>query len=55
MSGLSPSDIIEERITFALCHENLYLAESYDGWDNKSAAENSFKIYCGGGGSRSSL
>ena len=29
-SGSYPADTIEERITFALCHAHLYLAESDD-------------------------
>ena len=51
----SPADKIEKRITFALIHERLYLAESYDEQDDKSAAENIFYISCGGGGSSPSL
>ena len=54
-SGIYPEDKIEERIPFALCHARLYLTVSYDDWDNKSAAENTFDISCGGGGSISSL
>ena len=37
-SGNSPEDKIEERITFDLSQARLYLAESYDERDNKSAA-----------------
>ena len=47
-SGLSQEDKIEERIIFALCHARLYLTESYDDWDDKSAASNIFDISCGG-------
>ena len=54
-SGLSPEDKIEERIPFALCHARLYLAVSYDDWDEKSAAANTFDISCGGGVYISSL
>ena len=43
---------IEELITFALSHAHLYLEESDDGWDNNSAAENTFDISYGGEGSR---
>ena len=55
VSGLSPEYKIEEQIPFALCHARLYLTESYDDWDDKSAAANTFDVSCGGGGSRSSL
>ena len=54
-SGLSLEDKIEERIYFALCHARLYLTVSYDDWDEKSAAANTFDISCGGGVSISSL
>ena len=54
-SGLSPEDKIEERIPFALCHARVYLTESYDYWDNKLAAANTFNISCGGGVYISSL
>ena len=54
-SELSPVDKIEERITFALCHARLYLAESDDEQDDKYAAENTFDISCGGVGYISSL
>ena len=54
-SGLSPKDKIEERIPFALCHAHLYLTVSYDDCDDKSAAENTFNISCGGEVSISSL
>ena len=49
-----PADKIEERITFALSYARLYLAESYDEQDNRSATENTLYISCGGGGSSSS-
>ena len=55
VSGLSPEDKIEERIPFDLCHARLYLTISYDDWDDKSAAANTFDISCGGGVSISSL
>ena len=54
-SGLYPKDKIEEWITFALCHARLYLTVSYDDWDDKSAAANTFDISCWGGVSISSL
>ena len=54
-SGNPPSDKIEERITFALSHTSLYLAESDDERDDKYAAANTFNISCGYGGSISSL
>ena len=54
-SRLSQEDKIEERILFDLCHARLYSIESYDDWDNNSAAANLFYISCGGGGSISSL
>ena len=54
-SGLSLEDKIEERIYFALCHARLYLAESDDERDNKSAAASTFDTSCGGGVSISSL
>ena len=54
-SGHYPEDKIEERITLALSHARLYLFESYDERDDKSAAANAFDISCGGGISRSSL
>ena len=50
-SGHCPSDKIEERMTFALIHENLYLAESDDEQDAKSDAANTFNISRGDGGS----
>ena len=37
-SGHPPADKIEERITFALRHAHLFLAESDDEQDDKSAA-----------------
>ena len=52
-SGNSPADKIEERITFDLSHARLYLAESDDEWDDKSSAENTLNISCGGRGYRS--
>ena len=54
-SGYSPAGKINERITFALSHAHLYLADSDDEWDDKSAAANTFDISCGGVVSRSSL
>ena len=54
-SGNYPADEIEERIIFSLIHARLYLAESDDERDNKSAAANTFFISYGGGGYRSSL
>ena len=51
----SPVDKIEERITFALSHARLYLAESDYEQNNKSATAILFKISCGDGGSSSSL
>ena len=54
-SGHYPADKIEERGTFSLIHARLYLAESDDEQDNKSAAANTFNISCGDGGSSSSL
>ena len=54
-SGHSPEDKIEERITFALIHAVLYLAESDDEQENKCAAENTFYISCGDRGFCSSL
>ena len=50
-----PEDKIDEWITFALSHAHLYLAESDDKLDDKSDAAHTFDIYCGGGGSSSSL
>ena len=55
VSGHSSADKIEERITFALSHARLYLAESDDERDDNSAAANTFDISCVGGGSSSSL
>ena len=54
-SGHSQADKIQERITFALIHVRLHLAESYDEQDNKSATANIFDISCGNGGYSSSL
>ena len=54
-SGHSPEYKIEERITFALRHARLYLAESDDERDDKSAAANKFDRSCGDGGSSFSL
>ena len=51
----SPAYKIKERITFALSHARLYLAESNDEEDNKSATENRWYISCGGGWYSSSL
>ena len=53
--GRSLADKIEERITFSLSHARLYLDESDDERDDKSASANTFNIYCGDGGSISSL
>ena len=54
-SGHSLADKIEERINFDLSHARLYLAQSDDEQDDKSADENTFDISCGGGVSISSL
>ena len=54
-SGNYTPDKIEEGITFDLIHARLYLCESNDERDIKSAATNTFDISCGGGRSRSSL
>ena len=54
-SGHPPEDKIEERINFALSHAHLYLSESDDEQEYKSAAANTFDISCGGGGSISLL
>ena len=54
-SGHPPAYKIEERVTFALSHEHLYLAESDDKQDKNSAAAKIFDISGGGGGSSSSL
>ena len=54
-SGLSQEEKTEEQIPFALCHARLYLTESYDDWDDKYVAANTFDISYGGGGSRYSL
>ena len=43
-SGHSPADKTEERITFALSHARLYLAESDDEQYEKSVAANTFYI-----------
>ena len=51
-SGHSPENKIEERITFVLSHAHLYLAESDDEQENKSASANIFYIFCCGGGPR---
>ena len=51
----SQADKIEERITFALSHARLYLFESDDEQDDKSAAANTFDIPYGSGVYRSSL
>ena len=53
--GNSPADKIKERITLALIHARLYLAESDDERDDKSDASNIFDISCGGEGYSSSL
>ena len=54
-SGNSAAYKIEQRITFALSHAHLYLSESDDELDDKSAAANTLYISCGGGRSISSL
>ena len=54
-SGNFPADKIWERITFALSHACICLAESDDERDKKSAAANTFDIYYGNGVSSSSL
>ena len=54
-SGHSPSDKIQERVTFALIYARLYLAESDDEQEEKSAAVNTLYISYGDGGSSSSL
>ena len=50
-----PEDKIEECITFVLIHASLYLVESDDEQDDKSATANTFDVSFGGGGSSSSL
>ena len=55
VSGHYPAYKIEERIIFALSHALLYLAESDDEQDYKSAATNTFDISCVGGEYSSSL
>ena len=55
MSGNSPADKIEEPITFALIHAHVYLSESDDERDDKSASAKTFDISYGGGGSSHSL
>ena len=52
-SGHSPADKIEERITFALSHACLYLAESDYEQNDKYSAANTLYTTCGGGGSSS--
>ena len=54
-SGNPPADKIEDRITFTLSHALLYLSESNNEQNNKSADVNKFNIFCGDGGSSSSL
>ena len=54
-SGNSQADKIEERITFALRHARLYLAESDDERDDKSAPANTLYIFCDVGGYSSFL
>ena len=54
-SGIFQEDKIEEQIPFTLCHARLYLTESYDDWDYKSASANTFNISCCDGGYISSL
>ena len=53
--GHYPENKIEEQIDFASSHARLYLAESDDEQDDKSAAANTFYIYCVGGEYISSL
>ena len=50
-TGNYPTDKMEERINFSLSNARLYLDESYDERDNKSAYANTFDISCGDGGS----
>ena len=54
-SGHYPSEKIEKRITFALSHVRLYLAESDDERDGKYAAAKTFDISYGSEGSISSV
>ena len=54
-SGHSSANKIEDWITFTLIHARLYLDESDNEQDNKSAAANTFDISCGYGGSSSSI
>ena len=51
----SPEYKIEEHITFALSHARLYLDQSDDEQDDKSAAAKTFDISYGSGGSIYSL
>ena len=53
--GHYPEDKTEERIAFSLSHARLYLSESDDEKDDKSAVAKTFDIFCGGGVSISSL
>ena len=53
--GNYPAEKIEERITFALSHIGLYLAESDDERDDKYSTSNTLYISCGGGGYSFSL
>ena len=55
VSGNYPADKIEERITISLRHARLYLAESDDEQDDKSAAANTLYISYFDGGYSSSL
>ena len=55
VSGHSPADKIEQQITFPLSYAHLYLFESDDERDNKSATANTFDISCSGGRSGFSL
>ena len=55
VSGRSPANKIEERINFAWSHVSLYLFESDNERDHKSASANTFDISYGGGRSRSSI
>ena len=55
MFGHYPANKIEERINFDLGHAHLYLSESYDEKEDKSATTITFDTSCGGGRSSSSL
>ena len=51
----SPEYKIEERVVLDLSHARIYLSEPDYERDDKSDDTNTFDIYCGGGGSSSSL